>query len=149
MSVNYVMGVVHNERFLCAVALPGGPVPACLVLAPRQLLHLRIARAICFNCSLSMAVVQGERRPRLEGEEYYSVVQEFCQAVRDHWPNCLLQVRAALRHAAPYHSVCPRAPCASPGCAPAWPPAWLAAVRACQSVCCAAPTAGRTPPDVF
>ena len=29
---------------------------------------------------------------RLEGDEYYGVIDEFCKAVKDAWPNCLLQV---------------------------------------------------------
>ncbi|KAL4430559.1 hypothetical protein ABPG77_005799 [Micractinium sp. CCAP 211/92] len=33
----------------------------------------------------------GERRPRLEGEEYYGVIDEFCKAVKTLWPNALLQ----------------------------------------------------------
>jgi hypothetical protein len=37
---------------------------------------------------------QGERQPRLQGEEYYGVVEELCRAVKSVWPNALLQVRA-------------------------------------------------------
>lgn len=40
-------------------------------------------------CSLQ----QGERRPRLDDDEYYAVIDEFCQAVKFVWPNALLQVR--------------------------------------------------------
>lgn len=37
---------------------------------------------------------QGERRERLEGEDYYGVVEEFCTAVKKLWPNALLQARS-------------------------------------------------------
>lgn len=33
----------------------------------------------------------GERRPRIEGDEYYGVIDEFCKAVKSLWPNALLQ----------------------------------------------------------
>eukprot|EP00887_Chlorella_sp_A99_P008008 scaffold12.g8008.t1 len=33
----------------------------------------------------------GMRKPRLEGEEYYAVVDELCQAVKEIYPNALLQ----------------------------------------------------------
>lgn len=33
----------------------------------------------------------GEKQQRLEGEEYYCVIDEFCSAVKEIWPNCLLQ----------------------------------------------------------
>ncbi|KAL4436957.1 hypothetical protein ABPG75_004096 [Micractinium tetrahymenae] len=33
----------------------------------------------------------GERRPRLEGDEYYGVIDEFCKAVKTLWPHALLQ----------------------------------------------------------
>ncbi|GAB4813553.1 hypothetical protein N2152v2_000599 [Parachlorella kessleri] len=35
----------------------------------------------------------GEKKQRLEGEEYYRVIDEFCAAVKETWPNCLLHVR--------------------------------------------------------
>jgi hypothetical protein len=34
----------------------------------------------------------GERRQRLEGEEYHAVIEEFCVAVKKLWPHALLQV---------------------------------------------------------
>ena len=37
------------------------------------------------------ALYLGERRPRLEGDEYHAAVDEFCEAVRRRWPNALLQ----------------------------------------------------------
>lgn len=33
----------------------------------------------------------GERRSRLDDDEYYAVIDEFCQAVKFVWPNALLQ----------------------------------------------------------
>uniref|UniRef100_A0A1D1ZWR8 Malic enzyme n=1 Tax=Auxenochlorella protothecoides TaxID=3075 RepID=A0A1D1ZWR8_AUXPR len=33
----------------------------------------------------------GERRERLEGEEYYAAIDEFCAAVKRRWPHALLQ----------------------------------------------------------
>ncbi|EFN55561.1 hypothetical protein CHLNCDRAFT_35453 [Chlorella variabilis] len=40
------------------------------------------------------AFYMGERRERLEGEDYYGVVEEFCTAVKKLWPNALLQARS-------------------------------------------------------
>ncbi|KAK2079325.1 hypothetical protein QBZ16_003016 [Prototheca wickerhamii] len=37
------------------------------------------------------ALYLGERRPRLEGDEYHAAVDEFCEAVQRRWPNALLQ----------------------------------------------------------
>ncbi len=37
-------------------------------------------------------LLQGERRPRLEGDEYYGVIDELCKAIKALWPHALLQV---------------------------------------------------------
>lgn len=34
---------------------------------------------------------QGEKAPRIEGEEYYDIIDELCEAVQEVWPNSLLQ----------------------------------------------------------
>jgi Malic enzyme, N-terminal domain len=34
---------------------------------------------------------QGAKKPRLDGEEHYAAVEEFCLAVKDKWPHCLVQ----------------------------------------------------------
>lgn len=36
----------------------------------------------------------GLQQPRLEGEEYISVIDEFMEAVYARWPNVIVQVRA-------------------------------------------------------
>lgn len=33
----------------------------------------------------------GCKAPRLRGEEHMSVVREFCYAIKDKWPHCLIQ----------------------------------------------------------
>mmetsp|Transcript_1649 Transcript_1649/g.2364 ORF Transcript_1649/g.2364 Transcript_1649/m.2364 type:complete len:553 (-) Transcript_1649:1118-2776(-) len=33
----------------------------------------------------------GSKTPRLQGEEHMEVVEEFCMAVKDKWPHCLIQ----------------------------------------------------------
>jgi len=33
----------------------------------------------------------GEKKPRLTGQEHLGVVREFCQAVQNKWPSCLIQ----------------------------------------------------------
>lgn len=33
----------------------------------------------------------GKKEPRLRGDEHMAVVEEFCMAVKDKWPNCLVQ----------------------------------------------------------
>jgi malic enzyme len=38
-----------------------------------------------------LSITQGSAEPRLEGEEHFAVVEEFCLAVADKWPNCLIQ----------------------------------------------------------
>jgi len=37
------------------------------------------------------SLAQGERRRRLEGEEYLAAVEELCLAVKAVWPQALLQ----------------------------------------------------------
>ena len=34
----------------------------------------------------------GLRQPRLEGEEYLSIVDEFMEAVHERWPKAIVQV---------------------------------------------------------
>lgn len=57
------------------------PLPPCLSTG--------MAWTLCALCG-----PQGEKRPRLEGDEYYAVIEEFCTAVKHAWPNCLLQASA-------------------------------------------------------
>ena len=35
--------------------------------------------------------LQGNKKPRLSNEESFAAVEEFCMAVHDKWPNCLVQ----------------------------------------------------------
>ena len=35
--------------------------------------------------------MQGNKKPRLGGDEHMAVVEEFCFAVKDKWPQCLIQ----------------------------------------------------------
>jgi len=56
----------------------------------------------CTACLLNsplphVTVLQGERRPRLEGDEYYGVIDELCKAIKALWPHALLQVGAVDR----------------------------------------------------
>jgi malate dehydrogenase (decarboxylating) len=39
----------------------------------------------------------GVRQPRLEGEEYLSIVDEFMEAVHARWPKAIVQVCISLR----------------------------------------------------
>ena len=39
----------------------------------------------------------GLRQPRLEGEEYLSIVDEFMEAVHTRWPKAIVQVLPLLR----------------------------------------------------
>ena len=39
----------------------------------------------------------GLRQPRLEGEGYLSIVDEFMEAVHTRWPKAIVQVLALLR----------------------------------------------------
>jgi hypothetical protein len=34
---------------------------------------------------------EGEKRPKMQNQEYYEFVDEFITAVKDKWPECLLQ----------------------------------------------------------
>lgn len=34
---------------------------------------------------------QGNKKPRLSGEEHMAVVEEFCLAAKEKWPDCLIQ----------------------------------------------------------
>jgi hypothetical protein len=49
-----------------------------------------------FHCSVPYSVIiyldLGLRQPRLEGEEYLSVVDEFMEAVHARWPKAVVQV---------------------------------------------------------
>ena len=45
-----------------------------------------------FMASLSvMGAMQGNKKERLSEEEAVASVEEFCMAVHDKWPNCLVQ----------------------------------------------------------
>jgi hypothetical protein len=48
------------------------------------------------HCSIPYSVIVyidlGLRQPRLEGEEYLSVVDEFMEAVHVRWPKAVVQV---------------------------------------------------------
>ena len=44
--------------------------------------------------------MQGSKKERLSQEESFAAVEEFCMAVHDKWPNCLVQFEGA-RPAAP------------------------------------------------
>ena len=37
------------------------------------------------------AHAQGNKKPRLDGEEHMAVVEEFVMAASQKWPNCLIQ----------------------------------------------------------
>ncbi len=34
---------------------------------------------------------QGNKKHRLDGEQHMAVVEEFCLAAKDKWPDCLIQ----------------------------------------------------------
>lgn len=38
-----------------------------------------------------MPPTQGNKKDRLDGEEHMAVVEEFCMAAKDKWPNVLIQ----------------------------------------------------------
>lgn len=48
---------------------------------------------------MSITVDLGLRQPRLEGEEYLSVVDEFMEAVHARWPKAVVQVCVLHDHA--------------------------------------------------
>lgn len=93
---SHFVAVALQQRAGPAAASPARPrsVPCC---GPQ----LRAARRAALRC-LTVAAPgaatthpQGAREPRLEGEEYFGVIEEFCQAVKSLWPHALLQVRRA------------------------------------------------------
>lgn len=53
--------------------------------------------SVCLDLGTNNATLRenefylGSAEPRLEEEEHFAVVEEFCLAVRDKWPNCLIQ----------------------------------------------------------
>ena len=55
------------------------------------------AMPVCLDCGTDNETLRndelylGENRPRLKGEEHMEVVREFCMAVKDKWPHCLVQ----------------------------------------------------------
>lgn len=59
--------------------------------------HKERAMPVCLDCGtdrqemLDDKFYLGEKRPRLHGAEHLEVVREFCEAVKDKWPHCLVQ----------------------------------------------------------
>lgn len=59
--------------------------------------HPEQAMPVCLDCGTDNLELRedefylGERKPRLVGEQHFAIVEEFCQAVRSKWPNCLIQ----------------------------------------------------------
>ncbi|GMH45204.1 hypothetical protein BSKO_13161 [Bryopsis sp. KO-2023] len=55
------------------------------------------AMPVCLDCGtnrkemLDDPFYLGAKRERLQGKEHLEVVREFCMAVKDKWPNCLVQ----------------------------------------------------------
>lgn len=48
----------------------------------------------------------GLRRPRLEGEEYLSIVDEFMEAVFTRWPKAIVQVYIFVKNGFPFMFCC-------------------------------------------
>lgn len=51
--------------------------------------------------------MQGNKKERLSEEEAVASVEEFCMAVHDKWPNCLVQFEGE-RPCVPKHPKSPR-----------------------------------------
>lgn len=78
----------HNGRF--------GPSASILIylfffLSVFKYIILLISEGIGFFWLFHMADL-GLRQPRLEGEEYLSIVDEFMEAVHARWPKAIVQV---------------------------------------------------------
>lgn len=56
-----------------------------------MLIYLYFERHWIFWCCFHV-IDLGLRQPRLEGEEYLSIVDEFMEAVHARWPKAIVQV---------------------------------------------------------
>jgi len=55
----------------------------------------------CAQVVRRCCIAQGSKKERLSQEESFAAVEEFCMAVHDKWPNCLVQFEGARPAALP------------------------------------------------
>jgi len=75
---------------------------ACGGISPAYTLPIALDVGTNNQTLLDDPMYMGWRHPRIEGEEYYSFVDQFIQAAKDRWPNVLVQFEDfAQRNATP------------------------------------------------